>query len=119
MSHWEAIKPLKLRDLGVSDGVGTCESGHRFYSYRIKKQGLNWKKRGVSHLVAIMTAQKNGTFEALYRNSSPHQVFSNKVAISMHQVLKKLPHEPHRVPQVSIALNGATSTPIGQLKKWI
>lgn len=119
MSHWEAIRPLKLRDLGVSDGVGTCESGHRFYSYRIKKQGRNWKKRGVSHLVAIMTAQKNGTFEALYRNSSPHQVFSNKVAISMRQVLKKLPHELHRVPQASIALNGATSTPIGQLKKWI
>ncbi|HEM2543032.1 TPA: ISLre2 family transposase [Streptococcus suis] len=119
MSHWGAIKPLKLRDLGVSDGVGTCESGHRFYSYRIKKQGRNWKKRGVSHLVAIMTAQKNGTFESLYRSSSPHQVFSDKVAISMRQVLKKLPHEPHRVPQASIALDGATSTPIGQLKKWI
>ncbi|WP_415669254.1 ISLre2 family transposase, partial [Streptococcus hyovaginalis] len=89
MSHWEAINPLKLRDLGVSDGVGTCESGHRFYSYRIKKQGRNWKKRGVSHLVAIMTAQKNGTFEVSYRSSSPHQVFSDKVAISMRQVLKK------------------------------
>ncbi|NQN50571.1 hypothetical protein HPA16_09535 [Streptococcus suis] len=88
MSYWEAIKPLKLRDLGVSDGVGTCESGHQFYSYRIKKQGRNWKKRGVSHLVTIMTAQKNGTFEALYRSSSPHQIFSDKVAISMRQVLK-------------------------------
>ncbi|HEL1661369.1 TPA: hypothetical protein TXN53_000899 [Streptococcus suis] len=43
----------------------------------------------------------------------------DKVAISMRQVLKKLPHEPHRVPQASIALNGATSTSIGQLKKWI
>ncbi|HEL2218850.1 TPA: hypothetical protein TYI97_001440 [Streptococcus suis] len=73
----------------------------------------------MSHLVTIMTAQKNGIFEALYRSSSPHQVFSDKVAISMRQVLKKLPPEPHRVPQASIALNGATSTPIGQLKKWI
>lgn len=89
MSHWEAIKPLNLRSLGISDDVGTCESGHRFYSYRIKKQGRNRKNRGMSHLVAMMTAQKNGTFEALYRNSSTHRVFSYKVAISMLQVLKK------------------------------
>lgn len=118
-NHWEAIKPLKLRDLGISDGVGTCEGGHRYYSYRIKKQGRNWRRRGVSHIVAIMTAQKNGTFESLYRSSSPHQVFSDDVSISMRRVLKQIPHEPHRVPQASIALNGATSTPIGQLKKWI
>ncbi|HEM3628602.1 TPA: hypothetical protein U1C31_000842 [Streptococcus suis] len=66
-----------------------------------------------------MTAQKNGTFKALYRRSSPYQAFSDDLAISMRQVLKKLPHEAHRVPQASITLNGATSTPIGQLKKWI
>lgn len=118
-NHWETIKPLKLRDLGISDGLGTCESGYRYYSYRIKKQGRNWRKRGVSHLVAIMKAQKNGTFKTLYRSFSPYQAFSDDVAISMRQVLKKLPHEPHRVPQASIALTGATSTPIGQLKKWI
>ncbi|HEL2218851.1 TPA: ISLre2 family transposase [Streptococcus suis] len=45
MSHWKAIKPLKLRDLGVSDGVGTCESGHRFYSYRIKNRGETGKNK--------------------------------------------------------------------------
>ncbi|MEQ9764913.1 ISLre2 family transposase, partial [Streptococcus sp. ZJ151] len=26
-SHWEAIKPLRLRHLGVTSGVGTCEGG--------------------------------------------------------------------------------------------
>ena len=118
-NNWKAVKPLKLRNLGISDGVGTCEGGHRYYSYRIKKQGRNWRKQGASHLVAIMTAQKNGTFEALYRSSSPHQAFSDDLVISMRQVLKKRQHEPHRVPRASITLNGATSTPIGQLKKWI
>ncbi|BCP62642.1 hypothetical protein RJW51_04975 [Streptococcus parasuis] len=53
------------------------------------------------------------------RSSSPHQAFSDDLVISMRQVLKKLQHEPHRVPRASITLNGATSTPIGQLKKWI
>lgn len=118
-THWEAIKPLSMRGLGISNGVGTCEGGHRYYSYRIKKQGRNWKTEGVSHLVAIMTAQKNGIFEALYRSSSPYQAFSDRLKITMRQVLKKLPHEPHCIPRASIALNGATSTPIGQLKKWI
>ncbi|HGK7331836.1 TPA: hypothetical protein ACJ51R_001044 [Streptococcus suis] len=105
--------------MGISDGIGTCEGGHHYYSYRIKKQGRNWRKQGASHLVAIMTTQKNGTFKALYRSSSPHQAFSDVLVISMRQVLKKLQHEPHRVPQASIALNGVTSTPIGQLMKWI
>ncbi|MEQ9764922.1 hypothetical protein ABPS01_10010, partial [Streptococcus sp. ZJ151] len=29
-SHWEAIKPLRLRHLGVTSGVGTCEGGIAF-----------------------------------------------------------------------------------------
>ncbi|MGT2787953.1 ISLre2 family transposase, partial [Streptococcus loxodontisalivarius] len=88
-TNWESIKPLKQRDLGISQGVGTCEGGHRFYSYRLKKQGRNWRKLGVSHLVAIMTARKNGFFEALYRSSSVYQSFSEEVNVSMRQVLKK------------------------------
>ncbi|HEL1178806.1 DDE transposase [Streptococcus equi subsp. zooepidemicus SzAM60] len=117
--NWEYIKHLCLRELGIRDGVGTCEGGHRFYSYRIKKQGRNWSNSGVSHLVAIMTSMKNGTFEALYRSRTPYQPFNDEITISMRRVLKKLSHEPHRIPQASIALNGATSSPIGQLKKWI
>jgi len=27
-------------------GIGTCESNHRIYSYRMKKQGSRWKKNG-------------------------------------------------------------------------
>ncbi|MGT2787465.1 hypothetical protein ACVRX5_08135, partial [Streptococcus loxodontisalivarius] len=69
--------------------------------------------------VAIMTARKNGFFEALYRSSSVYQSFSEEVNVSMRQVLKKSAQTPHRIPQASIALAAATSSPIGQLKKWI
>ncbi|MEQ9764921.1 hypothetical protein ABPS01_10005 [Streptococcus sp. ZJ151] len=73
----------------------------------------------MSHIVAIMTAQKNGTFEALYRCSTPYQPFNDKIDVSMRQVFRKMPHDPHKISQARIVLTGATSSLVSQLKKWI
>ena len=119
LSHWEGIKPLQLRHLGVSDGVGVCESGHRFYTNRLKRQGRNWTKSGAESMVILMTAQRNGLFELYYRNSYPFRTFSPEIKINMRKLLQKGQHDQHVIPSATIPLNGATSSPIGQMKKWI
>ena len=46
--NWECLTPLPLRE-GLEDcrkGLGTCESNHRTYTYRMKKQGRRWSYRG-------------------------------------------------------------------------
>lgn len=117
--HWEAIKPLSKRGLLVSSGVGVCESGHRYYTNRMKRQGRNWLKRGAENMTTLLTALRNGNFKARYRASHQEVIFRPDVEISMRKILKQANHHPHTIPQARIALNGATSTPIGQLKKRI
>ena len=117
--NWAAIKPLNLRGLGVSDGVGICESGHRFYTNRLKRQGRNWTKKGAENMATLLTVQRNGDFEALYRQAAPHHEFSPEISISASKFLKKVPHQEHTIPRANIPLNGVSSSPIGHLRKWI
>lgn len=117
--NWTAIKPLSLRCLGISDSVGVCESGHHFYTSRLKRQGRNWTKKGAENMAILLTAQRNGVFEDLYRQSSPYHEFSPEIATSVSKFLKKVPHQEHTIPCANIPLNGASSSPIGHLRKWI
>lgn len=117
--HWEAIKPLSERGLSVSSGVGVCESGHRFYTNRMKRQGRHWRQKGAEHMAILLTALRNHDFKDRYRASHQEVLFSSEIRVNMRQILKKANHDAHTIPQAKIALNGATSTPIGQLKKWI
>ena len=38
-----------------------CETNHRPYSYRMKRQGRNFKSEGAGNLAAIISRLKNGT----------------------------------------------------------
>ncbi|SDB35435.1 hypothetical protein SAMN02910293_01752, partial [Streptococcus henryi] len=69
--------------------------------------------------VILMTAQRNGLFEIYYRNSYPFKAFSPEIKINMRKLLQKGQHDQHIIPSATIPLNGATSSPIGQMKKWI
>ncbi|MSE06766.1 ISLre2 family transposase, partial [Lactobacillus salivarius] len=47
--NWKYIKPIGKRELpGIENykGLGTFESNHRPFSYRMKKQGRAWSKKG-------------------------------------------------------------------------
>ena len=53
--NWEWLTPLPLRE-GMEDcrkGLGTCESNHRTYTYRMKKQGRRWSYRGGLAMVFV------------------------------------------------------------------
>ena len=53
--NWEWLTPLPLRE-GLEEcrkGLGTCESNHRTYTYRMKKQGRRWRYRGGLAMVFV------------------------------------------------------------------
>lgn len=93
--YWEAIKPLSQRSLSVTSGVGVCESGHRYYTNRMKRQRRNWLKRGAENMALLLTAVRNKDFKDRYHQSHPETAFSPAVKILMRQILKKGEHQPH------------------------
>lgn len=56
--NWECLTPLAMRK-----GLGTCESNHRTYTYRMKKQGRRWSKDGGLAMVKVIRGLKNGDLE--------------------------------------------------------
>lgn len=63
--NWEYMKPFRLRNLGSISrhGLGVCESNHRPYTYRMKKQGRTWKEKGATAVVNVIDAIKNGYYQ--------------------------------------------------------
>ena len=118
MRNWDSIKPLSMRECGVTKGVGICESGHRFFTNRLKRQGRNWTLEGVSRMAAILTSLRNGSFHRLCRmEESETLVLLEESPIYVGSILRRSGHEAHTIPQASIPNAGSTSSPIGKLAK--
>lgn len=67
--NWEYIKPMKKRGLEETGiGIGSCESNHRIYSYRMKKQGRSWGEKGGTGMIHIITGMKNGDLAQAFIN---------------------------------------------------
>lgn len=113
--NWCWIQPLKDRNLPVIDGVGVCESGHRFYTNRMKRQGRNWTKRGAENMATLLVSMRNGEFESLYRATISEPVFSEEIAMSASKALRVMKHEEHTIPQASIPVYGPKSSAMGRL----
>ncbi|MFL2118464.1 ISLre2 family transposase, partial [Marinilactibacillus psychrotolerans] len=60
--NWDSLKGLHLRYLPLRKGTGVCESNHRPYSFRMKRQGRGFGQKGAGNLAAIISARKNGLF---------------------------------------------------------
>ena len=58
--NWNYLNPIEKRGLGAHQkGLGTCESNHRLYSYRMKRQSRRWGKEGGEGMLKIITGLKN------------------------------------------------------------
>ena len=55
------IPSLSQRGIHTEIHLGTAETNHRFYSYRMKRQGRSWSSKGMEHMVWVLTARKNKT----------------------------------------------------------
>lgn len=118
--NWEYLTPLAIRE-GLEEcqkGLGTCESNHRTYTYRMKKQGRRWSKDGGLAMVKVISGLKNGDLEQalagkLCRISmKTRKEYRNAV----REALKKPLFVPHvGVHQCCIANYGPSSSPMGHL----
>jgi len=58
--NWAKIKPFHKRQLrGIQKCLGTCESNHRAYTYRMKRQGRYWTKDGAEAMCRILSSLRN------------------------------------------------------------
>ena len=55
------IPSLSQRGIHTEIHLGTAETNHRFYSYRMKRQGRSWSSEGMECMVWVLTARKNKT----------------------------------------------------------
>ena len=82
---------------GYSKLLGTCESNHRLYSYRMKNQGRRWSQDGGEAVMKIITGLKNGDLleamaaKAELFNPKPGRDFRGAV----HRALKKSKSDAH------------------------
>ena len=118
--NWECLTPLAMRE-GLEDcqkGLGTCESNHRTYTYRMKKQGRRWSKDGGLAMIKVLSGLKNGDLEqalATDLRSIPMES-RKKYRNAVREALKKPVFVPHvGTHQCSIANYGPSSSPMGQL----
>ena len=121
--NWKYLRSMKQRGLeNYVKLIDTCESNHRLYSYRMKKQGRRWGKTGGLGMVKILTGIKNGDLrESLaareeYFEHEPSENFRGAV----RQALKKAKQRPHEgVTHGRIYLDAPSSSPLGKLAKSI
>ncbi|MDQ8554379.1 UPF0236 family protein, partial [Enterococcus faecium] len=90
--NWVYIKPFKKRELSIDRGTGAGETGHRLYTYRMKRQGRSWTKKGASHVVAILTAEKTGLLQTALTAEITDKVESlgEEIKGAVRQALKKI-----------------------------
>lgn len=55
----EYMPTIKQRGVKTNIHLGTAETNHRSYSYRLKRQGRVWSHKGLENMAAVLTAQKN------------------------------------------------------------
>lgn len=62
--NWHHIRPFSQRRLkGLVKAIGTCESNHRRYTYRMKGQGKYWTKTGGEAMVRFIASLKNNDLD--------------------------------------------------------
>lgn len=116
--NWDSLKPLTLRDLPVSKGLGICESNHRPYSYRMKRQGRGFSAKGAGNVAAIISARKNGTYLKALTDKIPDYLaeLQQEFKGAVRAVLKKGKQTPSiGVKMGKIANYSSSSSPMGQL----
>ncbi|WP_173002074.1 UPF0236 family transposase-like protein, partial [Lactobacillus helveticus] len=93
--RWDDIKPFKMRNLKVTKAIGSCESNHRKYTYRVKGQGKYWSKAGAEGMLRILTCIKNHDLEQwLNSDFETGKLISLELQAAARDSLKRR-HETH------------------------
>lgn len=120
--NWDCLKPADMRT-GLADhvkGIGTCESNHRIYTYRMKRQGRRWGKVGGLAMVKIITGLRNRDLNCALtsRPEGCSKPQSPDLSRAVRNALKKAKFVPHvGVRHGAVYNGGPTSSAVGHLQK--
>lgn len=117
--NWSSIQPIQKRDLPKQKGLGVCESSHRTYSYRMKKQGRSWSKSGAGNMVALLTVEKNNEWIKALTTTIDENVeqLGKHIKYASRNALRKINTDDRRIQTGRIANYGAASSFVGQMVK--
>ena len=129
------IPSLSQRGIHTEIHLGTAETNHRFYSYRMKRQGRSWSSEGMECMVWVLTARKNKTLTAalLYHaNGKSYKKMDramHKAAVQAeHKIAQNVRREAQKRKMRNyrpgclegrIGVYGASSSPMGRLARAI
>ena len=119
--NWPYLAPREKREIEDCEGLGTCESNHRIYSYRMKRQGRCWSQAGGLAMVKLITGLRNAKLDeamiAEYKGYNKKK--SRRFNGAVRMALKKSKFTTHSgIHNGGIANYASSSSPLGRLAKF-
>lgn len=117
--NWPYVKGFYERDLSIDRGVGVCETGHRFYSYRMKRQGRSWATKGAEHVGALLTADRNSELDTALKSEVDEHMepLGKELKGAVRKALKKSKTDTLRVKTGKLTNYASASSFTGILAK--
>lgn len=129
------LPSLQKRGIITKIHLGTAETNHRYYSYRLKHQGRVWSHLGLENMAAVLNAIKNNSLEAalLYKASGKNykkkdRAFNKAVKKAARSAQEQRKRDAQRRKQRSfrpgcqtgrIASYGPSTAPMARLARAI
>ncbi len=116
------IPSLSQRGIHTEIHLGTAETNHRFYSYRMKRQGRSWSSEGMEYMVWVLTARKNKTLtQALlyHANGKSYKKMDRAMHKAVVQAERRMRNYRPGCLEGRIGVYGASSSPMGRLARAI
>ena len=116
------IPSLSQRGIHTEIHLGTAETNHRFYSYRMKRQGRSWSSEGMEYMVWVLTARKNKTLtQALlyHANGKSYKKIDRAMHKAVVQAERRMRNYRPGCLEGRIGVYGASSSPMGRLARAI
>ncbi|MCC4461011.1 ISLre2 family transposase, partial [Limosilactobacillus reuteri] len=121
--NWRYILSPQMRGFKDIHLIGSVESSHWAFTYRMKKQGKSWTEQGAKAMIGLIEARMNGELQAslntiLEQLTVLPRVAQTRLLQEMHirtgEFLRKAPTKPSiGAVQGIIPINTATSRPMG------
>ena len=123
--NWDYILTTKKRGYSDVGNLGSIESSHRALTYRMKKQGKVWSKRGAEAMISLIEARVNHELDdslesilkevtALPKTANPNLEINSKIIRSL---FKKVKSSSKGVFNGKVRVDASATSFIGKINK--
>jgi hypothetical protein len=119
--NWHSIEPFGDQHLaGRLHCLGSCETNHRRYTYRMKRQGRSWGQTGLLAMIRLIDCEQNRNLRAsLTMSGINDDRIAPELKYNVAQLSKQSAIHHEGVRHGAIFCDSATSTAMGQLAKQL